>query len=314
MNMRNRWLERSRLNGVSAALVLLVAGATLARAADQPRQIFAREYFHTFAHNNPVLERIKPDEIIFTRTLDSGGQDEKNEHRSQPSNPLTGPFYVEGAEKGDAIAVHFRKVRLNRNWGYSVWRLALISLTPDSIETLYSDKYKPDLVRKGSQRLVPWDIDLAHGTLRLREPVSKRVPLEFPARPMLGCVGVAAPGEFAPTSGPAGSYGGNLDYNEIGEGHPGPWPPPIPDEVPDDSAAFEESDWFDVVAVRRYVWAIDYDADGYLALLNTFSGHIAMDPAKRAHLYDEIRRRLTARPSGTVHRHWVAVMTVGRRR
>jgi len=55
-------------------------------------------------------------------------------------------------------------------------------------------------------------------------------------------------------------------YNEIGEGHPGPWPPPIPDEVPDDSAAFEESDWFDVVAVRRYVWAIDYDADGYLAL------------------------------------------------
>jgi len=25
-------------------------------------------------------------------------------------------------------------------------------------------------------------------------------------------------GDFAPTSGPSGSYGGNLDYNEIGEG------------------------------------------------------------------------------------------------
>jgi amidase len=223
MNMRNRWLEGerridSRRYSVAAAVLLLAAGATLARAADEPRQIFAREYYHTFAYNNPVLERIKPGEVIFTRTLDSGGQDEKNEHRSQPSNPLTGPFYVEGAERGDAIAVHFRKVRLNRNWGYSEWRLALISLTPESIETLYSDKYKPDLVRKGSQRLVPWDIDLVHGTLRLREPVSKRTPLEFPARPMLGCVGVAAPGEFAPTSGPAGSYGGNLDYNEVGEG------------------------------------------------------------------------------------------------
>jgi acetamidase/formamidase len=250
MNMRNRWLDGgpgktektgagadkraytrmgrwlsfafrradSWLHCVAAAVVLLAAGATLARAADEPRRIFAREYYHTFAHNNPVLERIKPGEIIFTRTIDSGGQDEKNEHRSQPSNPLTGPFYVEGAEKGDAIAVHFRKVRLNRNWGYSVWRLALISLTPESIETLYSDKYKPDLVRKGSQRLVPWDIDLTDATLRLREPVSKRVRLEFPAHPMLGCVGVAAPGEFAPTSGPAGSYGGNLDYNEVGEG------------------------------------------------------------------------------------------------
>ncbi len=180
MNMRNRWLKGGRSYCGSAALVLLAACVPSARAADEPRQLFAREYFHTFAHNNAVLERIKPGEVIFTRTLDSGGQDEKSEQRSQPSNPLTGPFYVEGAEKGDAI--------------------------------------KPDLVRKGSERLVRWDINLARGTVRLREPVSKRTPLEFPARPMLGCVGVAAPGEFAPTSEPAGSYGGNLDYNQIGEG------------------------------------------------------------------------------------------------
>src|SRR2546423_2346063 len=86
-----------------------------------------------------------------------------------------------------------------------------------------------------------------------------------------------------------------------------------PDEVPEESVAFEQSGWFDAVAVHRYVWAIDYDVDGYLALLETFSGHIAMEPAKRAHLYDEIRRRLATPPSGTVHRHWVAVMTIGRR-
>jgi len=43
------------------------------------------------------------------------------------------------------------------------------------------------------------------------------VKLEFAAKPMLGCVGVAAPGDSAPTSGPAGSYGGNLDYNAVGE-------------------------------------------------------------------------------------------------
>src|SRR5260370_12485320 len=35
---------------------------------------------------------------------------------------------------------------------------------------------------------------------------------------MLGRVAVAAPGDFAPTSGPAGNWGGNLDYNAIGEG------------------------------------------------------------------------------------------------
>jgi acetamidase/formamidase len=54
--------------------------------------------------------------------------------------------------------------------------------------------------------------------VHLREPVSSKVKLEFPVRPMLGCIGVAAPGDFAPTSAPSGNYGGNLDYNEIGEG------------------------------------------------------------------------------------------------
>ncbi len=54
--------------------------------------------------------------------------------------------------------------------------------------------------------------------MRVREPVSKVHPLEFPARPMLGCIGVAPAGDFAPTSAPSGSYGGNLDYNRVGEG------------------------------------------------------------------------------------------------
>src|SRR4051795_8608553 len=74
------------------------------------------------------------------------------------------------------------------------------------------------LARKGRSNLAPWDIDLARNVVRLREPASKAHALEFPARPMLGCIGVAPAGDFAPTSGPSGSYGGNLDYNRIGEG------------------------------------------------------------------------------------------------
>src|SRR5215831_12360042 len=208
--MRKRWFE-----GLFSAAAWLSAGTL---AAADAREIFAREYYRTFSHSHAVLDHIRPGEVIFTRTLDSGGQDEKSEHRSTPANPLTGPFFVEGAELGDAIVVHFRKVRLNRNWGYSAWRLGLISLTPEYVEKIYSDRYKADLVRQGRDNIVPWDIDLARRVVRLREPQSKRMTLEFPARPMLGCVGVAAPGDFAPTSAPAGSYGGNLDYNQIGEG------------------------------------------------------------------------------------------------
>lgn len=103
-------------------------------------------------------------------------------------------------------------------------------------------------------------------------------------------------------------------YDEIGESHPGEWPPPPPEAVADESPGMEGSGLFDVVAVRRYLWAVDYDADSYLALLDTFSGHIAMEPAKRDYLYSEIRRLIAARPTNVIRRHWLAVLTIGRPR
>jgi SAM-dependent methyltransferase len=103
-------------------------------------------------------------------------------------------------------------------------------------------------------------------------------------------------------------------YDEIGE-RVEPWPPPLPEDLPDPhAAAFAESGRFQVVGTRRHVWARRYTAEEYIALLGTFSGHIAMEPAQREHLFGEIRRRLAARPDGRVTRHWSAVLTVGRRR
>jgi acetamidase/formamidase len=65
---------------------------------------------------------------------------------------------------------------------------------------------------------VPWDIDLATRKVRLREPKSSALKLEFDAKPMLGCIGVAAPGDSGPLSAISGTHGGNIDYNQIGEG------------------------------------------------------------------------------------------------
>jgi acetamidase/formamidase len=75
-----------------------------------------------------------------------------------------------------------------------------------------------DLVRKDRADILPWDIDLEGKTVRARKPDSNTQVLELAARPMLGCIGVAPAGDFAPTSGPSGPYGGNIDYNEIREG------------------------------------------------------------------------------------------------
>ena len=180
----------------------------------------AEQYFKTFNHSHPVGLRINPGDIVITKTIDSAGIDFKGEQKAPGPgfNPLTGPFFIEGAEPGDALAVKLRKVRLNRNSGYSGYRLGTYSVLSEYVESMYPNHYKMDLVRPGRDSSVPWDLDPVKNTVKLREPVSAKIKLEFPARPMLGCIGVAAAGDFVPTSGPSGPYGGNLDYNEIGEG------------------------------------------------------------------------------------------------
>jgi SAM-dependent methyltransferase len=102
-------------------------------------------------------------------------------------------------------------------------------------------------------------------------------------------------------------------YGAIGEGLEGQWPPPTPQEVPDEAAEIEQSGLFEGVNVRRYVWEKSYTAEEYIALLNTFSGHIAMEAEKREHLFREIRRRIARRPDRRVRRHWYAILHVARR-
>ncbi|MEN0130406.1 MAG: methyltransferase domain-containing protein [Brevundimonas sp.] len=103
-------------------------------------------------------------------------------------------------------------------------------------------------------------------------------------------------------------------YDAIGEGLPPGTPTPRPQELPDEGEAIEASGLFDVVAVRQYDWETVHDADSYLALLDTFSGHIAMQPWQRERLHGEIRARLAARPDGLLHRHWGCVLHVARLR
>lgn len=180
-------------------------------------EVIATTYYRTFSRSYPVLQRIEPGDTVVTKTLDSGGQDFHGEHLSEPGNPLTGPFFVEGAEPGDSISVHLSKVKLNRDWGYTSFRLGLVSLTPEYANSVYSNHYKMDHVRVGRNDILPWDIDLKRNTVRARKPESDTAALEFDAIPMLGCIGVAPAGDFAPTSGPSGPYGGNIDYNQIKE-------------------------------------------------------------------------------------------------
>jgi amidase len=203
-----------RRRGASTILSLLLAVS--ANGSGTTHNVVNEVNYHTFSKDHPVLLRIHPGDTVITKTVDSAGFDADGiRHTKTHGNPLTGPFYVEGAEPGDAIVVRFRKVRLNRATGYSGFHVS--SLTED-VRTKYSPgEYIEGAVLPARKDLVPFVVNLKSGTARPKDRLSRHVDLTFAATPMLGCIGVA-PADQAPTSGPAGSYGGNLDYKEIREG------------------------------------------------------------------------------------------------
>jgi SAM-dependent methyltransferase len=75
----------------------------------------------------------------------------------------------------------------------------------------------------------------------------------------------------------------------------------------------EASGRFRPVVVRHYLWDLVYTADEYVALLNTYSGHIALDGETRTELGARIHRRIEAQPAGTVRKTYLALLYVAER-
>lgn len=116
---------------------------------------------------------------------------------------------------------------------------------------------------------------------------------------------------------PEGGDGFFLDiqevYDAIGEGLPEGARWPQPGGLANSRAEIVATGLFDEVTVTQFDWEVVYDADQYIDLLETFSGHIAMARWKRDHLFAEIRLRMRDRPGGSVRRHWGAALHVARR-
>src|SRR6266404_4316069 len=146
-------------------LLLLSLSALLASA--ETRTIFATRFFNSFDHRNEVLARIKPGDSIVTRTLDAAGYDENAKKLGQRGNPLTGPFFIEGAEPGDAIAVTFTRMRMNRNFGFTAYRLGLYALNPEIVEGIYSNARPPVDVMPDRENIVLWDLDRTRNMVKL---------------------------------------------------------------------------------------------------------------------------------------------------
>ena len=185
--------------------------------ADRPRprpigarihRVVPRHFSNVFSDRIEPALRVFPGDTVATSTLDASGRDEQQVRRAPDGNPLTGPFFVEGALPGDALVVHFNRVLLIGKSAFSGSGLIGRAVLPGT---------SPALRGLGARRTV-WRIDRDRNVAVASARDAIRSQLEIPLRPMVGCVGVAPPRSQAIASVHSGSHGGNLDYNRIGEG------------------------------------------------------------------------------------------------
>ena len=159
----------------------------------------------------PVL-RIYPRDTVRTTTVDAGGRGAAsaaldNGRVTPGGNPLTGPFYVEGTQRGDVLAVTLHRVRPNRSWGYSGSVVVANALGAGYVRD-----------REVSDQLAIWDLDAEAGVARLAEPTESLASYEVPLTPFIGSVAVAPGDGASPSSRDSGPYGGNMEYQLVREG------------------------------------------------------------------------------------------------
>jgi SAM-dependent methyltransferase len=127
-----------------------------------------------------------------------------------------------------------------------------------------------------------------------------------------GALGVVATQHVLPPGGDSFFVDVQEDYDAVAPDPENRSPPP-PEAVGDVSREFTAGGRFREVAVRRYVWDVEYDADAYIDVLDTYSGHRAMDPATRERLSRRIRHRIEAQPGGRIRKSYLALLHVARR-
>jgi acetamidase/formamidase len=172
----------------------------------------ADQYVWTFG-GAPPLMRIQPGTIleVFTEDCFAGRVRSRSDLVSQVCqfpflNPQTGPFYVEGAEPGDTVVVHFVSIEPARDWGASS-TVPLFGALTSTHTTATLQPPLPEVVWM-------WQLDNERRLCRFQANDSAHT-VDLPMDPMHGTVGVA-PANFEVRSALVpDAHGGNLDTPEM---------------------------------------------------------------------------------------------------
>jgi acetamidase/formamidase len=212
--------ENFKMIAASLLITIFLAVATLAQQPPQESSPRVVKYAPTYATvkfdfgpADPVA-RVSAGEILETDTLNctehcAGIPADKLE-LARNSNLLTGPFYIEGAEPGDTLAIEFLELHVNGAQGEGEIAPGFGAIN----STHYTPMLNPDLPRHS------WAYAINQQTSSATyQAHDSNFSVQIPLHPFLGCVGVApALGETRSSLVPA-EFGGNMDASESSVGN-----------------------------------------------------------------------------------------------
>jgi amidase len=160
------------------------------------------------------VARLKSGDILETNTVDAFGNaiQKPGDPLSlvKGDNPLTGPFYVEGAQPGDTLAVKVLDIQVDGNQGVGAFAPGFGALN----ETNYTPMLHPPLPEK----IWLYPIDHATNTATFKA-LDSNFSVRIPLHPFFGCIGVAPAGGEARSSIVPAEFGGNMDSPEVSVGN-----------------------------------------------------------------------------------------------
>ncbi|HEY2849420.1 MAG TPA: acetamidase/formamidase family protein [Gemmatimonadaceae bacterium] len=174
------------------------------------------ELVYTFGGAAP-RQRIKPGTRIITWTEDCFDGAVKTAadlpSKKMPpghDNPQTGPFFVEGAEPGDTVAVHIVKLEPARSYAVSSFSPGFGALVGNDQTAMLGPDFPETTWR--------YNVDAARNVARASS-ADGRHTWEVPMSPFFGCIGVAPAGGEVRTTIVPGNFGGNMDCPEVRAGN-----------------------------------------------------------------------------------------------
>src|SRR5215470_13467689 len=198
--------------------LLLLPTLAYTQNATEPRvvryQMKPGELKYTFAASYAPVARLKSGDILETNTADCFGnaitKPGDTLAMAKGDNPLTGPFYIEGAEPGDTLAVKILSLEVDSNQGIG-------ALAP-GFGAINSTNYTPMLNPPIQEKIWFYPIDHATNTATF-QALDSKFSVKFPLHPFLGCIGVAPAGGEARSSVVPEAFGGNMDSPEASVGN-----------------------------------------------------------------------------------------------